>query len=117
MTKPALDDRPLTLADAAETFGLTVAALRAEHARGRLSIYKIGKRHYTTQADIREMVELCRVEQKGQGFTVTRRAASTSSATAAASLDSAHQAMLKLRNTSRTTSLESIGQRLAKMGR
>ena len=108
------EDRPLTLAHAAEHFGLTVAALRAEHARGRLAIYKIGKRHYTTQADIREMVEACRVEQKGQGFTVTRRAVSSSSATAAASLDLAQQALSRLKSTSRNTSPANTVRRQAR---
>ena len=49
------DDRPLTLAHAAEHFGLTVAALRAEHARGRLTIYKIGGRYYTTRESVQEL--------------------------------------------------------------
>ena len=109
------DNDPIKLKDAAEEYGLTVSTLRAEAGRGRLAIYRIGKRDYTTRADIREMVELCRVEQKAPGFTVTRRAANTSSETAAASLDSAQQALLKLRNTSRNTSQANTGPRLARV--
>jgi len=40
-------------------FGFTVWTLRAEADRGRLTIYKIGKRFYTTPADIKEMIQLC----------------------------------------------------------
>ena len=62
------DNDTITLKDAASHFGYTVSTLRAEASRGHLTIYKIGKRLYTTPADIREMVGKCRVEQKAQGF-------------------------------------------------
>ncbi len=52
------------LKDAAERFGFTVSTLKAEAGRGRLTLYKIGKKLYTTPADIHEMVNRCRVEQK-----------------------------------------------------
>ena len=109
------DNDPIRLKDAAEQFGLTVGELRAEAGRGRLAIYRIGKRDYTTANDIREMVEQCRVERKDRAFTVTRRATSGPSATAAASCDSAQQAILKLRNSSRSTSPASTGPRLARV--
>ncbi len=108
------DDRPIRLKDAAEEFGIGVATLRAEAERGRLAIYRIGKRDYTTRNDIREMVLLCRAEPKAPASIVIRRAANTSSETARASLDSAQQALLKLRNTSRNISPRSTGQHQAR---
>ena len=36
------------LKDAAERFGFTVSTLKAEAGRGRLTLYKIGKKLYTT---------------------------------------------------------------------
>jgi hypothetical protein len=66
-----MTDAPLalTLKDAAERYGFTVATLRAEIARGRLTRYRIGKKDWTTPADIREMIEQCRVEPKAPAFT------------------------------------------------
>ena len=52
------DQDAITLKDAAQHFGFTVATLRAEAARGHLTIYKIGKRYYTTPSDIRDMVRV-----------------------------------------------------------
>ena len=49
MTGP---DDPITLKDAAQHFGFTVAALKAEAGRGRLPIYKIGKRLYALPAEV-----------------------------------------------------------------
>jgi hypothetical protein len=58
------DDVPLTLKDAAERFGFSVSTLRAQAGRGTLTIYRIGRRLYTTPADVKEMVRRCRVEPK-----------------------------------------------------
>ena len=58
------DDDTITLKDAAKHFGFSVYTLRTEADRGRLAIYKIGKRYYTTPADVTEMVQQCRVDQK-----------------------------------------------------
>ena len=107
------DGDTITLKDAAAHFGFTVWTLRAEADRGRLTIYKIGKRYYTTPGDIRQMVEACRVEQKAPASIAIRRAANTSSEMASVSLDSVQQALLKLRNSSRNTSPPSIGRRRA----
>jgi hypothetical protein len=109
------DNDHITLADAAAHFGFTWHTLRLEIDRGRLVASKVGKRYYTTPNAIRAMVDLCRVEPKGQGFTVTRRAVNTSSETDRASLDSAQQALLKLRSTSRNTSRASTVQPLARV--
>lgn len=108
------DSDPITLADAAAHFGFTVWTLRAEATRGRLTIYKIGKRLYTTPGAVKEMVELCRVEPKAPASILTRRVVNTLSETAIASLDSANQTLLKLRNSSRNTSRTSTAPRQAR---
>jgi hypothetical protein len=108
------DSDPITLADAASHFGFTVWTLRAEAGRGNLTIYKVGKRFYTTPGDVKEMIQKCRVEPKAPASTVIRRAVNTSSGTDRASLDSAQQALLKLRNTSRNTSVTSTAPRQAR---
>jgi hypothetical protein len=105
------DDMPITLAQAAEEWGIGVATLRAERNRGRLRIFRIGRQDMTTTADMREMVALCRDAALVPAFTVTRRASSTASATVENSLGSAQQALLKLRNISRNTSRQSTAPR------
>ena len=99
------DDDTITLKDAASHFGYTVSTLRAEADRGRLTIYKIGKRLYTTPNDIREMVKKCRVEQKGHGFTLIQGESNGSSATdrALSARAAASETALKLKNSSRNT--------------
>jgi hypothetical protein len=69
---PAGDDDPITLAEACDLIfrgTMTAATLRAEAERGRLTIFKIGKRHYTTRGHVREMIKACRVEPKALGAT------------------------------------------------
>lgn len=66
------DEDPITLKRAAEQFGFTVSTLRAEADRGRLNIYRIGKKLYTTPADVRRMVASCRVVPRGQDLAPTR---------------------------------------------
>ena len=58
------DNNTMTLKEAASQFGYKVPTLRAEADRGRLTIYRIGNKLYTTRDDIRAMVKACRVEQK-----------------------------------------------------
>jgi hypothetical protein len=65
------DNDTITLKDAASHFGFSVYTLRAEAERGHLTTYKIGKRLYTTPADIRDMVSKCRVSQKDRAYTST----------------------------------------------
>jgi hypothetical protein len=117
MTQPPFIEqqgRPMPLKHAAELFGIGVDTLKAERRRGRLQTYRIGREIRTTINDIKHMVELCREEPKAHVFTATRRAVNTSSETAAASLDSAQQALSKLRNLSRSISPESIGRSKAR---
>ena|SRR5215472_13647061 len=59
------DDEPITLAEACELYPrsrLTKSTLRAEAARGRLTIFRMGKRDYTTVAFMRDMVRRCQDE-------------------------------------------------------
>jgi hypothetical protein len=99
------DSDTITLRDAAQHFGFSVYTLRTEAGHGRLVIYKIGKRYYTTPADIKEMIRQCRVEQKAQGFTLTRDGNSGLSATerSSSALAAANETALRLKNSSRNT--------------
>jgi hypothetical protein len=59
------DDEPVTLSDACSLYPLsklTVSTLRSEAARGRLEIFRLGRRDYTTPQAMREMVRRCREE-------------------------------------------------------
>ena len=104
------DGDTITLADAAQHFGFSVYTLRTEAERGRLAIYKIGKRYYTTPADIKDMVQQCRVDQKAQGFTSIRHERNGSSETerASSALAAANETALRLKNSSRNTLGKSI---------
>ena len=104
------DEDPITLKDAANRFGFTVCTLRAEANRGRLTIYKIGKKLWTTPADLREMIQKCRVEQKAHDFILIRNGSSGSSETDRASFAraAANETVLRLKNISRSTSAKSI---------
>jgi hypothetical protein len=53
--------KPIRLAEAAATYGLTVGALRAESRRGKLTIWRVAGKDFTSQAEIERMFELCRV--------------------------------------------------------
>ena len=100
------DTDPITLADAAQHFHFTVLTLRAEADRGRLVIYKIGRRYYTTPADIKEMVKLCRVEKKAHGSISFQKKSSGLSETdrASSALAAANESALRLRRPSLNTS-------------
>lgn len=104
------DDDTITLKDAASHFGFSVWTLRSEAERGRLTIYKIGKRYYTTPADVKEMVRLCRVDQKAPASTSIRSAINSSSETerASSALAAARESALRLKNSSRNTLGKSI---------
>ena len=96
------DDDTITLKDAAQHFGYTVSTLRTEADRGRLTIYKIGKKYYTTPNDIREMVKQCRVEKKVRDFTLTRSGSSGLSETdrALSARARAQETVLRLKSSS-----------------
>ena len=106
------DSDTITLKDAAQHFGFSVYTLRAEAERGRLTIYKIGKRYYTTPGDIKEMVSQCRVDQKARDFTLIRGASNLSSAMerSSSALAAAKETALRLKNSSRNTLGKSIAR-------
>jgi hypothetical protein len=104
------DDDTITLKDAAQHFRFSVHTLRSEADRGRLVIYKIGRRFYTTPGDVKEMIQQCRVEQKGQDFTSIRREVTGSFETerASSALAAVNETALRLKNSSRNTLGKSI---------
>jgi hypothetical protein len=62
------ENDPITLAEACSGFfggKITVATLRAERDRGTLTVFRIGKRDFTTIMHLREMMQRCRVEIPG----------------------------------------------------
>jgi hypothetical protein len=66
-TWPIDNDDPITLAEACKLFPrahLTVSTLRAEARRGRLSIFRIGRRDYTTASEMNAMVRKCSNEDR-----------------------------------------------------
>jgi hypothetical protein len=105
------DSDIITLRDAAQHFKVSVYSLRTEADNGRLVIYKIGKRYYTTPADVREMVRQCRVDQKARDFTLIRNANSGLSETerSSSALAAANETALRLKNSSRNTLGKNIG--------
>jgi hypothetical protein len=100
--KNSTDEDPIPLAEAYKLFPqarLTVSTLRAEAARGRLDIFRVGKRDYTTPAAMRAMVRRCRDEQKARDFTSIRNAGNSSSETdRISSAQAALRASLQRRN-------------------
>jgi hypothetical protein len=89
------DDEPITLAEACQLYPrakLTISTLRAEAARGRLDIFRIGRRDHTTPQAMREMVARCRAEDYRRDFTSIRHAGNGLSETAR--ISSARAALL-----------------------
>jgi len=99
------DSDIITLKDAAKHFGLSVYALRKEAGDGRLTIYKVGKRYYTTPGDVKEMVKLCRVEQKAPDSISIRNARNSPSETErlSSAQAAANEIAQRLKSSSRTT--------------
>ena len=92
--QPAEDD-PVTLKEACEIVfrgAITPSTLRAEAARGRLALKRIGRQDFTTLRDVRAMVDECRVEKPRRGSISTRREKRGLSVTAR---DSSAQAALE----------------------
>ena len=82
------EDDPITLAEACAIYPrsrLTVSTLRGEAARGRLDIFRLGKRDYTTLKSMREMVRKCQEDGRRRASTSTQQGANGSSETARAS--------------------------------
>src|SRR5262249_46376823 len=79
---------PITLKEACALFPgarLTVSTLRAEAARGRLTIFRIGRRDYTTAEAMQEMVRLCQESARHRVSISTQNANSGQSETERAS--------------------------------
>jgi hypothetical protein len=74
---------PITLKQACEEFGgtFTPSTLRAEAGRGRLDIFRLGKRDYTTHKAMLEMVRKCQEDGRRRGSTWTPSVRSGSSET------------------------------------
>lgn len=73
------EDDPITLKEACEIVfrnAVKPATLRAEAARGRLALRRIGRQDFVTLREVREMVDQCRDEKPRPGFTSTQRATS-----------------------------------------
>jgi hypothetical protein len=66
-----LHERPLTLKEAGDLYRLKVSTLRAEAARGRLDIFRLGKRDYTTLESLRSMVRKCQDAARARASTST----------------------------------------------
>ena len=81
----SLDERPLTLQEAADLYRLKISTLRAEAARGRLDIFRLGKRDYTTLDSLRKMVRLCQDAARLRASTSTQGDTNGLSATEQAS--------------------------------
>ena len=95
------DERPITLQEACRLFGdtFTPHTLRAEAKRGRLMIFRLGKRDYVTMADLRQMVRRCREDMR-PGATPIRVEAvdeAASLATALATVRAIKQGVFTLR--------------------
>ena len=103
-----LDERPLTLKEAGDLYRLKVSTLRAEAARGRLDIFRLGKRDYTTLESLRSMVRKCQEEGRRRASTSTQGGDSGLSATEQAS---SAQAALKQTVTALKQGLPRISDR------
>jgi hypothetical protein len=70
------DDDPITLPAACGLYPrakLTVSTLRSEAAPGRLEIFRIGRRDYTTPKAMHEMVRRCREDDPRRDCTSTQQ--------------------------------------------
>jgi hypothetical protein len=73
------DERPLTLKEAGELYRLKISTLRSEATRGRLDIFRLGRRDYTTLESLRSMVRKCQEEGRRRASTSTGDASNGSS--------------------------------------
>jgi hypothetical protein len=76
MESDMTDDDPITLDDACAMFGgkIRKATLRAEADRGNLTIFRIGRRDFTTRSLVQEMIHKCRVRSHRPGSPSTENA-------------------------------------------
>jgi hypothetical protein len=77
---------------------MTGSALRTEARKGRLAIYRVAGKDFTTLADIERMKTLCRIQEKAPGSTSseegeTPTAGSSSAAYGASETDASKSAL------------------------
>jgi hypothetical protein len=78
------EDDPITLAEACGLYPrakLTVSTLRSEAGRGRLEIFRLGRRDYTTPKAMHKMVQRCREDDPRRDCTSTQQDGNGSSGT------------------------------------
>jgi hypothetical protein len=96
---------------------MSAAGLRREAEAGRLTIYRIANKHFTTLTDIQEMKDKCRVQAKGQGSISPRRkgtddgSGSSGTVNKTSALDAFKATAQKLRKNLRPTSPASTTQK------
>ena len=78
----SVPERPITLAEAAQLYRLTISTLRAEASRGRLDIFRLGRRDYTTIQAMQDMVRKCQDAARLRASTSIQDASNGSSETA-----------------------------------
>src|SRR5262249_52329726 len=112
-----LDERPITLQEACALYRdtFTPSTLRAEAGRGGLNIFRLGRRDYTTLADLREMVRKCQDDARRRACTSIRDAVTGLSETARASSERAalNQTAIMLKGALPSTSARSTNPRAA----
>ena len=84
MTAPLTDDTAIPLRDVPSHFPesrFTLSTLRAEAGRGRLQVFRIGRRDYTTRADVLEMQRRCREDDPRRASTSIRNVSNGQSVT------------------------------------
>jgi hypothetical protein len=109
------DDEMLTLPEACELFFRgknKPATLRAEARRGRLTLFRIGRRDYTSRKELKRMVEKCRVEREAHTYiSIQKDEHGQSETELASSAQAAAKASVeRLKLLSRNTSVTSIAR-------
>jgi hypothetical protein len=106
--------------------GMGARGLRREAARGRLVIYRVAGKDYTTRQDIKDMLQQCRAADRGRDSTCANLDATAADASAMAPSGSsstgdtsaaqaaARTIVQQLRESSRTTSRKSTSRALQK---
>lgn len=112
----------IRLTEAAEIVGVSVGSLRKERDKGRLVIWRVAGKDWTSLEEIERMFDQCQNKKKAQGSgssqhtptsTATNTKLSGSSETSAdtqRALDAALATVRGLRKSSRNTSSPSISQ-------
>jgi hypothetical protein len=113
------DNEPIPLDDACRMFPqakLTPSTLRAEAGRGRLDIFRMGRRDYTTAASMRGMFQKCQDAARLRASTSTESATSGLSETDRVSSAQAalSQTVAALKSGSPSTSGKNINRRVGR---